>query len=37
MDLLWRSIFQEVEIDEYGNIMRCKIRDPMHDLAISVA
>jgi hypothetical protein len=37
MDLLWRSIFQETEIDEFDNIIRCKIHDLMHDLAISAA
>ncbi|XP_059439482.1 putative disease resistance protein RGA4 [Corylus avellana] len=37
MDLLWRSFFQEAEIDEFGNIIGCKMHDLMHDLAISVA
>jgi Leucine-rich repeat (LRR) protein len=36
MDLLWRSFFQEVEEDDWGNI-KFKIHDLMHDLAISVA
>jgi Leucine-rich repeat (LRR) protein len=37
MDLLWRSFFQEAEMDEFGDIIKCKIHDLMHDLAISVA
>ncbi|XP_059428632.1 putative disease resistance protein RGA4 [Corylus avellana] len=37
MDLLWRSFFQEAKIDEFGNIMECKMHDLMHDLAILVA
>jgi Leucine-rich repeat (LRR) protein len=37
MDLLWRSFFQEVEMDCFGDIIECKIHDLMHDLAISVA
>ncbi|XP_059439396.1 putative disease resistance protein RGA3 [Corylus avellana] len=37
MDLLWRSFFQEAKMDEFGNIMECKMHDLMHDLAISVA
>jgi hypothetical protein len=36
MDLLWRSFFQEAEMDEFGDIIKCKIHDLMHDLAISV-
>jgi hypothetical protein len=35
-DLLWRSFFQEVEEDDWGNI-KFKIHDLMHDLAILVA
>ena len=34
MDLLWRSFFQEVEEDEFGNISKFKIHDLMHDIAI---
>jgi Leucine-rich repeat (LRR) protein len=37
MDLLWRSFFQEAEMDKFGDIIECKIHDLMHDLAISVA
>jgi Leucine-rich repeat (LRR) protein len=37
MDLLWRSFFQEAEMNEFGDIIRCKIHDLMHDLAILVA
>ena len=36
MDLLWRSFFQEVEKDEFGNISKFKIHDLMHDIAIQV-
>jgi Leucine-rich repeat (LRR) protein len=34
MDLLWRSFFQEAEMDEFGNVTQCKMHDLMHDLAI---
>jgi Leucine-rich repeat (LRR) protein len=37
MDLLRISFFQEAEMDEFGNIIGCKIFGLMHDLAISVA
>ncbi|KAB1227591.1 putative disease resistance protein RGA4 [Morella rubra] len=37
MDLLWRSFFQEAELDEYGDVISCKMHDLMHDLAVSVA
>ncbi|KAB1225420.1 putative disease resistance protein RGA3 [Morella rubra] len=37
MHLLWRSFFQEAEVDEYGDVIRCKMHDLMHDLAILVA
>ena len=37
MELLWRSFFQEVEEDMWGNISRFKVHDLMHDLAQSVA
>ncbi|CAN1139224.1 Putative disease resistance protein RGA3 [Linum perenne] len=31
--LWWRSFFQEVEMDEYGNMSKCRMHDLMHDLA----
>jgi hypothetical protein len=34
MDLLWRSFFQEVKEDDFGNISQFKIHDLMHDIAI---
>ncbi|XP_059439151.1 putative disease resistance protein RGA3 [Corylus avellana] len=37
MDLLLRSFFQEAKMDEFGNVIECKMHDLMHDLAISVA
>jgi Leucine-rich repeat (LRR) protein len=37
MDLLWRSFFQEAEMDRFGNVIQCKMHDLMHDLAIVVA
>jgi Leucine-rich repeat (LRR) protein len=37
IDLLWRSFFQEAKKDEFDNVIRCKMHDLMHDLAISVA
>lgn len=37
MDLLWRSFFQEAEIDLLGDITSCKMHDLMHDLAILAA
>ncbi|KAF3437926.1 hypothetical protein FNV43_RR20682 [Rhamnella rubrinervis] len=37
VDLYWRSFFQEVKKDMFGNIMNCKMHDIMHDLAIQVA
>ncbi|KAL4601004.1 hypothetical protein ACB092_11G240600 [Castanea dentata] len=33
MELLWRLFFQEVEEDEWGNIINFKVHDLMHDLA----
>ncbi|XP_059439386.1 putative disease resistance protein RGA1 [Corylus avellana] len=37
MDLLWRSLFHEAKMDEFGNVIGCKMHDLMHDLSISVA
>ena len=37
MDLLWRSFFQEAEMDKLGNVIRCKMHDVMHDLALLMA
>jgi hypothetical protein len=36
-DLLWRSFFQEAKMDDFGDVVRCKMHDLMHDLAILVA
>jgi Leucine-rich repeat (LRR) protein len=36
-DLLWRSFFQEVQTDEFGDISYCKMHDLMHELVILVA
>ena len=35
-ELVWRSFFQEVEEDEWGNILQFKMHDFMHDLAKEV-
>ncbi|KAG6632394.1 disease resistance protein RGA2-like [Carya illinoinensis] len=37
MDLLWRSFFQEAEMDDLGNVFTIKMHDLMHDLAMSEA
>ncbi|KAL4279055.1 hypothetical protein GQ457_03G010780 [Hibiscus cannabinus] len=37
MDLLRRSFFQDVEYDEWGNVISCKLHDLMLDLAQLVA
>lgn len=37
MELVSRSFFQDIEEDTYGNIIRCKMHDLMHDLAQSVS
>ncbi|PKI37112.1 hypothetical protein CRG98_042447 [Punica granatum] len=37
MELLSRSFFQDMEEDMYGNIVRCKMHDLMHELAQFVA
>ncbi|XP_065050201.1 disease resistance protein RGA2-like [Musa acuminata AAA Group] len=35
-DLVWRSLFEVTEKDEYDNIVKCKMHDLVHDLACSV-
>lgn len=37
MELVSRSFFQELAEDLYGNIIKCKMHDLMHDLAVLVA
>ncbi|CAL1379916.1 unnamed protein product [Linum trigynum] len=34
--LWWRSFFQEVKTDEFGNISSCRMHDLMHDLSDSI-
>ncbi|CAN1842344.1 Disease resistance protein RGA2 [Linum perenne] len=34
--LWWRSFFQEVEMDEFGSIISCKMHDMIHDLVESI-
>ncbi|XP_035541052.1 disease resistance protein RGA2-like isoform X2 [Juglans regia] len=37
MHLLWRSFFQEAKMDDLGNVIKSKMHDLMHDLAMSMA
>ncbi|XP_059450831.1 putative disease resistance protein RGA3 [Corylus avellana] len=37
MELLWRSFFQDIQRNAYGDIERCKMHDLIHDLAELVA
>ncbi|XP_059654482.1 putative disease resistance protein RGA4 [Cornus florida] len=36
MDLLRKSLFQDIQIDEWGDIEYCKMHDLVHDIAESV-
>lgn len=35
-ELIWRTMFQDVKLNEFGNTLSCKMHDLMHDLAQSV-
>ncbi|KAG7946515.1 hypothetical protein I3843_14G043400 [Carya illinoinensis] len=37
MDLIWRSFFDKVEMDDLRNVITIKMHDLMHDLAMSMA
>ncbi|RDX85404.1 putative disease resistance protein RGA4, partial [Mucuna pruriens] len=36
-ELYWRSFFQDIETDEFGEVTSFKMHDLVHDLALSVA
>ncbi|XP_042486550.1 putative disease resistance protein RGA3 [Macadamia integrifolia] len=35
-ELMWRSFFQDVEKNDYLNVVNCKMHDLVHDLACSI-
>ncbi|KAK1393993.1 NB-ARC domain-containing protein [Heracleum sosnowskyi] len=35
--LLWHSLLQDIERDEFGNIERCRMHDLVHDLALDLS